>query len=106
MASFRWLRLFAVVGLCALLCGCGSKINKGNYDKVKTGMSEQEVQAILGPGEEQASTAVSTPGVSAGGISVPGMSMSGSNKVWKDGAKAITITFINGKVTAKAEIGL
>lgn len=89
-------RVAFIVVLCLLITGCGSKVNKGNYDKINNGMTEKEVEAILGTGEEQSST----------GVNVPGMSMSGKSKVWKDGMKIITITFINDKVQGKAQVGL
>lgn len=99
-------RVAFIVVLCLLITGCGSKVNKGNYDKINNGMTEKEVEAILGTGEEQSSTGVNVPGQSISGVNVPGMSMSGKSKVWKDGMKIITITFINDKVQGKAQVGL
>jgi hypothetical protein len=99
----RAMQLVCILAFCLALVGCGgSKVSKVNYDKIKDGMTVAEVEGILGKGEEQAS--VSVPGASAGGVSVPGMS--GKNYVWKDGTKVITITFLNDKVSAKAQAGL
>ena len=95
-----------IVVLCLFITGCGSKVNKGNYDKINNGMTEKEVEAILGTGEEQSSAGVNVPSKSIGGVNVPGMSMSGKSKVWKDGMKIITIIFINDKVQGKAQNGL
>ena len=106
MVRVTSIRLLAVLCVCTMLCGCGGNINKANYDKIKDGMSEKEVEAILGPGEEQSSIGANMPGVSAGGVSVPGVSMSGKNKVWKEGTKIITIMFMNDKMTMKAQTGL
>lgn len=53
----------------------------------------------------QASSAVDVPSASVGGMSAPGMSMSASSKVWKNGMKVITITFMKGEVSAKARSG-
>jgi len=75
-----------------MLSGCGSKVTKSNYDKVTTGMTVQQVQGILGTGQEQA----------GGGIG----NLTGKVMVWKSGDKKITVTFVNDKVTAKAESGL
>jgi hypothetical protein len=92
-----------------------SKITKANYNKIKDGMTVAAVEGILGKGEEQASVdaggSVDIPGQNVGGINVPGQKvevpkMSAKNYVWKDGTKIITITFINDKVTAKAQAGL
>lgn len=85
-----------IVVSCLIITGCASKVNRANYDKINTGMTEKEVEGVLGKGEEQASAGVDA------GI----MSMSGKVKVWKGGTKVITITFIDGKVAAKAQYGL
>lgn len=116
----RWssvLRTAAVLAVCLLLPACGgSKVSKANYEKVATGMTEAEVEAILGPGEEQSSVSLETPDVKIGGgtvdgVKIPeakaqGMKMSGKQKVWKDGTRIITVQFINGKVSGKGQMGL
>jgi hypothetical protein len=103
-------KMLVSIGLLGLLLtvlpGCGSKVSKSNYDKVKEGMTETQVEAILGKGKEQASSDVSVPGMSAGGVSVPGMSASAKVLVWEDGGKIISISFMNGKVVSKAQAGL
>jgi len=103
-------------GVCVLAIvigaavACAGKINQANYDKVATGMSPQEVEAILGPGTEQASTSVAipTPPVALpSGIS--GMakgSISSKVLTWRSGGRMITVTFVNDKVAAKAQVGL
>lgn len=96
-------------------CG-GSKIKKANYDKINTGMSEQEVEAILGPGSEEAAASAEVPELKLGGgtvegVKIPeakigGLSLSAKRKVWKDGTKTVTVQFVNGKVTGKSQQGL
>ena len=46
------LRLLAVLLICLLVPACKDKVTKANFDKVKEGMSLEEVQAILGKGEK------------------------------------------------------
>src|SRR5437016_8437966 len=43
-------RKIALLGLCStlLLCGCGKKIGKSDFDKVQQGMTAAEVEKILG----------------------------------------------------------
>ena len=85
--------------LCCLLLftGCGgNRITKDNYAEVKTGMTLDEVESILGPGTEQASS-----DASFGGISIDMKSM-----VWQDEDKIISIIFSHGKVQSKSQIGL
>ena len=85
--------------LCCLLVlpGCGgNRITKDNYDEIKTGMTLDEVESILGSGTEQASS-----DASFGGISIDMKSM-----VWQNEDKIISITFSHGKVQSKSQIGL
>ncbi|MDA8745242.1 outer membrane protein assembly factor BamE [Rubripirellula amarantea] len=80
-----------------LIAGCGgSPITKDNYADVKTGMTIDEVESILGTGTEQGSS-----DASFGGISIDM-----KNMVWQDEDKIISITFSHDKVKAKSQIGL
>jgi len=103
--NFR-LTLAAMLLMSLLLSGCGGPVNMSNYNKITTGMTEQEVESVLGKGEEQASSGVNVPGATIGDVSVPGVSMSGKSVVWKNGTNAISVMFLNGKVMSKAQIGL
>jgi hypothetical protein len=67
-------------------CG-GAKINQENFDKVKVGMTQAEVKAILGEATEASS------------LDVAGFS--GTTATWRHGDTTITIHFVNGKVVAK-----
>jgi outer membrane protein assembly factor BamE (lipoprotein component of BamABCDE complex) len=76
----------AVLALCLVACA-GSKINKENFDRINTGMSQAEVQSILGPPTESESVDVTV--------------FSGTSSTWKWQDTTITIQFVNGKVIAK-----
>jgi hypothetical protein len=94
-------RVFAcllLVGMAAtMLAGCGgSKVSKSNFDKVQIGMTQAEVEKILGKGTEEAGA-----GGAVGGIAASGKILS-----WTDGEKKITITFVNDKVVTKIPSGL
>lgn len=82
-------RLILVLLLLAvLLAACEStRITKENFDKIQTGMTQAEVQAILGEPTESSSLDVAL--------------FSGTTSTWKLGDTTITINFINGKVVAK-----
>jgi 2-keto-3-deoxy-galactonokinase len=74
--------------LIIALAGCArSKINQENFDKIKIGMSLQEVQQILGPPTEASGLEIAV--------------FSGTHAKWIEGDTAINIQFINGKVVAK-----
>jgi len=40
--------ILLAVAVAGLMSGCGSKISQSNFDKVKEGMTQAEVTAILG----------------------------------------------------------
>lgn len=96
--SKRWVLCGVVLAglMLMMVAGCGSKVSKDNYDKIKTGMTLAEVENILGKGELQAG--------GAGGLG----DLLGSAKVykWTDGEKSIMVTFANDKVTVKAQTGI
>ncbi len=85
-------RLLCLLLLAALL-GAGltactpSKVTKDNFEKVKLGMTQAEVQDLLGPPSE------------ATGLEIP--VFSGATAKWVRGDVTITIQFVNGKVMAK-----
>jgi hypothetical protein len=81
-------RALLVALLIVGLVGCsGSKITKENFDKIKLGMTQEEVQGILGPPTE------------ASGIEIP--VFSGTMSKWARGNTVISVQFVNGKVVAK-----
>jgi hypothetical protein len=82
------LRLTMPFLLYVLLFGCGSKVNQENFDKIKTGMTLEEVKTILGePGE--------TSSVGLG-------PMSGTSAIWKTKGGRVSIQFVNNKATIKS----
>lgn len=88
---------------------CAGKLTKANYDKVVNGMTPKDVEVILGPGTEQASSGITIPGTATGtatGIGAPGTTVSTKVLVWQSGGKVITVTFLNNQVVAKTQIGL
>ena len=96
--SARRVLVAMVVGgfMLALLGGCGGKVSKSNYDRIDNGMTQAEVEKILGKPTDE-----------AGGGGVLGK-ITGSGKVltWTDGDKSIAVTFVNDKVTTKIQKGL
>jgi outer membrane protein assembly factor BamE (lipoprotein component of BamABCDE complex) len=107
------------VGVCALLlAGCGGVGNgnpksatrvKDNFDKVKEGMTVDEVVALLGPAEEGAA-------MDAGAMmkdmipkemmkDLPGINldmMKQEVKGWKEGETVYAVVFLGGKMKAKS----
>jgi len=80
-------RLVLVALVVAGLAGCPPKISKENFDQIKLGMTQEEVQGILGPPSE------------ATGLEIP--VFSGTMSKWAQGDTIITVQFFNGKVVAK-----
>lgn len=79
--------LASALALVVALAAC-SKINEENFNKVRDGMGEQDVLALLGTPTESSS------------VSVLGISGTASKWVAKDAV--ITVQFVNGKVRGKS----
>ena len=84
------------------LAGCGrrattnDRVTEANFDSIRTGMTESDVTGILGPGD------VRSPNVPAGAKPRPDLKV----LVWHDGPhKQMSVSFIDGKVVAKAKAG-
>jgi hypothetical protein len=80
-------RYACIVLFAALVAGCGSKISQSNFDKIKSDMTRQEVESILGKPTDTSSTDL---GIASGGSST-----------WKDKSATITVQFVNDKVMTK-----
>jgi hypothetical protein len=94
MFRFTKFGRMALVSTVALVCvaslpGCGSKVTPDNYAKISAGMTEAEVKNILGsPTKSETKDTLLGPG---------------TEDVWKDGDKSITILVIGGKVVLPPE---
>ncbi|MCC6426081.1 MAG: hypothetical protein IT435_04600 [Phycisphaerales bacterium] len=97
---------FALLASAFLLVACENKITMENYNAITTGMTEREVEKIMGgKGEEQVISGVS---IGSGGLTST-TSGTGKDKVYiwkKDNAGEITVTFRDGKVIDKGKSGL
>ncbi|MBA3903921.1 MAG: hypothetical protein C0522_09665 [Rhodocyclaceae bacterium] len=81
------LQPLGIVLAALLLTACGSKVSAENFQRIQTGMTQNEVVALLGEPTETSS--VNIAGVSGGMAS------------WKDGGTVISVQFLNDKVQAK-----
>ncbi len=80
------LRAFAFAAV-VLLAAC-TKVTQENFSRIRDGMTEQEVTAILGSPTES----------SSGNI----LGVSGTSSKWAGGEATITIRFVNGKVALRS----
>jgi hypothetical protein len=91
-ASFSRNLLLPVAAVVFMVAvpGCGSKVTQENYAKIHSGMTQGEVQSILGK---------PTATESSSGL------MSGSKMDWNDGDKSISVVFLDDKVFATTKKG-
>ncbi len=76
-----------ITAIFFVLISCSFRLNQDNFDKIRTGMTQEEVKEILGSPTESSS-------ITIGGIS-------GTSSKWTGDGVIITIQFLNGKVQAK-----
>ena len=81
--NLRALVLIAVLALAAC-----SRVTQENFAKIRDGMSEQEVRALLGEPTESSSAQL--------------LGVSGTSSRWIDGDTVIVVRFVNGKVALKS----
>jgi hypothetical protein len=83
--------------------GC-DRVNDDTYAKVKEGQTLDQVQSLLGSGEQD-----TTGGFTIGAGGAMGSSSSANSTrqtyVWKDGDRQIVIEFKDSKVAGKRKIG-
>jgi hypothetical protein len=87
-SQWRWLTVLMLIAALAILGGCGSKINKENYDKIEIGMTYDEVVSILG-------------------APVQSKSILGTKSCdWGDQSRSVNIKFLADKVVFRSAEGL
>lgn len=77
-------------------------------------MTQAQVEAILGPGTEQASTSVAMPAMpnipavpgAPAATPAPAKNMTTKVFIWRSGGKMISLTMVDDKVFAKTQVGL
>lgn len=103
-------RLGSLALAAALVLGlnaCG-KITRENADKIRNGMTEQDLAALLGEPTHVTEAAMpDMTAMTAGGLpGAPAAPQAVKQSVWQNGSKVITVTFVDGKVAAKVTSGL
>jgi|SRR6187200_2902270 len=109
MPIFRSLiRVAIVLVVCTAVAGCGGSVNQQNFEKLKVGMSQQQVQAILGKdGKEISADEVAnlmrealTPKTGQAGVKVELPDLSSARGVrWGDDKKWITVIYMGDRVS-------
>jgi len=104
--DFRKCSCFVLILLiCLLLPACQSKVNKANYDKVKEGMTLEEVEKILGKGSKETGDGSNVAGQF--GVAIPSAPTAGGGDVytWESNTNTIRLTFRDGKLVHKQATG-
>ena len=108
MRNFSRSARLVVVTLCLLASGCTKdKVTQANFDKITTGMTLDQVQAILGKGTKDDSPGASNVAAQFG-VDLPGQQgpSRGDTFVWEKGEKKITVVLLDDKVVWKGNSGL
>lgn len=81
--GFEVMKRFLVLAVLCLLAAC-SKITAENYQKISTGMSREEVVAIIGEPTQ----------TEAGSL----LGIQGETATWQNGSISVNAQFVNGKL--------
>jgi hypothetical protein len=103
--SLNCVRCVVILLICLLLPACQSKVTKANYEKVKEGMSLEEVEKILGKGSKETGDGSNVAGQF--GIALPSAPVSGGGDVytWEGSNSTIRLTFRDGKLAHRQAMG-
>lgn len=82
------MRIHAIALVLLLVAAACSKVNQDNFARIQDGMSEQEVQALLGAPTESSSRSV--------------LGLSSTSSKWVSRDAVVTVQFVNGKVLLKS----
>lgn len=85
-----------------LLASCEQVVTAENYEQITVGMTLGQVEAILGPGQEEASAGV---GIGSAGLLERSARDTRRTYVWEESGRQIIITFDDGKVVSKRKSG-
>ena len=93
----RRLTVLLLLPLGAIIAGCGSKISEANYYRVQYGMTEEEVEDLLGPAHQEFGVSPS---------SMPATRPVSVSKSWQRDGLTIHVMFENGVVTGRSAAGI
>jgi hypothetical protein len=79
--------------------GCGSKISEANYYRVQYGMTEKEVEDLLGPAHGETVTPATSQSVATG-------TAQRKVKTWSRDALTIRVEFLDGVVVGRGADGM
>lgn len=105
-AAMRSPLLPALLLVCALtLAGCdqGGVVTLENFEQIQTGMTQAQVEKILGSGKDETPAAGYSIG---GGGTLSSKASPEKIFVWREGQYSITVIFKDGKVVEKSKTGI
>lgn len=94
--------LLMLLAFVPLLGGCGSKISEANYYRVQYGMTEEDVDDLLGPPREETAAAPAATATSPATTRAAAR----KEKSWSRGGITIRVEFENGVVVGRSSAGI
>lgn len=96
-------RLILTTLFLAAAPGCGSKISEANYYRVQYGMTEEEVEDVLGPPHQATVLPPESPTQSSAASTRP---VERKQLTWSREGIVLRVVFTDGVVTARSAEGM
>ena len=102
MAARRSLFVCGIAAMALVLGGCEDKLTSENFAKITRGMTQSQVEQILGPGELQDNSGMNISATGMAGVS----SSKRTTYVWKSKGAEVSVSYEDGKVVSTSHAGL
>lgn len=96
--------MFVGVVLVSGLAACKDKASDEHYDQIKVGMSSGEVESLMGKGDVQEVTGMSTSGAGIASGTTSSATADRFTWTWHSNHTDYSVTFQSGKVIDKSKM--
>ncbi|MFO0928582.1 MAG: hypothetical protein U0736_16430 [Gemmataceae bacterium] len=104
--ALRHIRFAVVLTLLLVVPACKSKVTKPNFERIKDGMTLEEVTKLLGKGNKETGDGSNVAGQFGVAVMPPTAGNQPDTYTWESQSATITVYFRDNKVIGKRSSGL